>query len=157
MHKIKQPKKGSADQSVRKLLIAEYQNLVQWLHDDLGQNLVAIKSFAEAIIEQNKDSKDDTSELAEFIKQAVGPGVSVWLEYRYDSTRRPTLSCRQDGQFNFTRVVTVILNCPDLAMIDRQFTDIREAATDTFKFAENGWSSSKPKSVRYILLTDDDG
>lgn len=56
---------------VHRLLDTEHQNLVHWLHDDLGQNLVAIKSFASAIIEKNKGTTDDTAELAEIIKQAA--------------------------------------------------------------------------------------
>ncbi len=56
---------------LEKLLLTEHQSLVHWLHDELGQNLVAIKSFAAAIIEQNHDGEDDTAELAEFIRQAA--------------------------------------------------------------------------------------
>lgn len=57
--------------SLESLLQTEHQSLVHWLHDELGQNLVAIKSFAAAIIEQNQDADDDTAELAEFIRQAA--------------------------------------------------------------------------------------
>ena len=53
------------------LLKIEHQNLIHWLHDDLGQNLVAIKSFANAIVEQNSEAEDDTVELAGMIKQAT--------------------------------------------------------------------------------------
>lgn len=58
-------------ESLEDLLAVEHQNLVHWLHDELGQNLVAIKSFAAAISEQNQNSGDDTAELADFIKQAA--------------------------------------------------------------------------------------
>lgn len=58
-------------QSALRLLQTEHRALEHWLHDDLGQNLVAIKSFAAAIMEQNKDSTDDTVELADIINQAA--------------------------------------------------------------------------------------
>lgn len=57
--------------SLEVLLNTEYQNLVHWLHDELGQNLVAIRSLSAAIMEQNKDATDDTAELAEMISQAA--------------------------------------------------------------------------------------
>ena len=58
-------------QPASRLLKTEHRALVRWLHDDLAQNLVAIKSFAAAIIEQNKERADDTAEIAEIIKQAA--------------------------------------------------------------------------------------
>lgn len=61
----------SAEQSALRLLKIEHQALVRWLHDDLAQNLVAIKSFAGAIAEQNEDCQDDTAEIADIIKQAA--------------------------------------------------------------------------------------
>ncbi len=71
MQKNNQHQNSATNQSAHRLLIAEHQNLVHWLHDDLGQNLVAIKSFTEAIIEQDKDTADDTTELANLIKQTA--------------------------------------------------------------------------------------
>ena len=71
MRKHKSQSINTDCQLLKSLLQVEHQNLVHWLHDELGQNLVAIKSFATAIIEQNKDAADDTAELAEFIKQAA--------------------------------------------------------------------------------------
>lgn len=59
------------EQSALRLLETEHRALVRWLHDDLAQNLVAIKSFAAAIIEQNNTRTDDTAEIAEIIKQAA--------------------------------------------------------------------------------------
>jgi glucose-6-phosphate-specific signal transduction histidine kinase len=61
----------TTEKSVLKLLNTEHRELVRWLHDDLAQNLVAIKSFATAIIDQNKDQADDTAEIADIIKQAA--------------------------------------------------------------------------------------
>lgn len=63
--------KSSSHLQALSLLEAEHQSLVHWLHDDLGQNLIAIKSFANAIIEQNENASDDTAELADIIRQAA--------------------------------------------------------------------------------------
>ncbi|MDH5356469.1 MAG: histidine kinase, partial [Gammaproteobacteria bacterium] len=71
MHKNKTPSFIGDREAIENLLQVEHQNMVDWLHDELGQNLVAIKSFAAAIMEQSKGRDDDTAELAEFIKQAA--------------------------------------------------------------------------------------
>ena len=63
--------KDTTNKLALRLLKTEHLALVDWLHDDLAQNLVAIKSFATAIMEQNKDSIDDTVELANIINQAA--------------------------------------------------------------------------------------
>ena len=55
----------------RHMLRAEQRSLVRWLHDDLGQNLVAIKSFAAAIAEQHAGAGGDTVELADMIREAA--------------------------------------------------------------------------------------
>lgn len=49
----------------------DQQALERWLHDELGQNLVAIRSFSKAIMEENSESVDDTRELAAMINQAA--------------------------------------------------------------------------------------
>lgn len=54
-----------------RLLHAEQQSMIELLHDDLGQNLVAIRSFAAAIAERFADSGDDTAELAAMIGDAA--------------------------------------------------------------------------------------
>lgn len=61
----------ASDHWAKRLLDSEQQSLVRLLHDDLGQNLVAIKSFAAAIASQNADAADDTSELAGMIREAA--------------------------------------------------------------------------------------
>lgn len=71
MQKNKSPAIEPDHPALQKLLQLEQQNLARWLHDELGQNLVAIKSFATAIIEQNQQATDDTLELADIIKQAA--------------------------------------------------------------------------------------
>ena len=53
------------------MLESEQQSMVKLLHDDLGQNLVAIKSFAAAIVEQFGDADGDTGELAGMIREAA--------------------------------------------------------------------------------------
>lgn len=45
--------------------------MIDLLHDDLGQNLVAIRSFAAAIAERFADAGDDTAELAAMIGEAA--------------------------------------------------------------------------------------
>ena len=64
-------RKLSAGQWARRMLDSEQQSMVKLLHDDLGQNLVAIKSFAAAIVEQNGDADGDTGELAGMIREAA--------------------------------------------------------------------------------------
>ena len=54
-----------------RLLHAEHRSMIELLHDDLGQNLVAIRSFAAAIAERFADAGDDTAELAEMIGDAA--------------------------------------------------------------------------------------
>ena len=56
---------------ISRLLKSEHDALVHWLHDDLGQNLIAIKSFSAAIMEQCRENDDDTPELAAFINDAA--------------------------------------------------------------------------------------
>jgi len=53
------------------MLDSEQQSLVKLLHDDLGQNLVAIRSFAAAIARENVDAPGDTGELADMIREAA--------------------------------------------------------------------------------------
>ncbi len=53
------------------MLDSEQHALVRLLHDDLGQNLVAIKSFAAAIAEQHACADGDTEELAGMIREAA--------------------------------------------------------------------------------------
>ena len=60
-----------ADTLISRLQKSEHEALVHWLHDDLGQNLIAIKSFSVAIMEQCQDKDDDTLELAGFIHDAA--------------------------------------------------------------------------------------
>jgi len=55
----------------QRMLDSEQHALVRLLHDDLGQNLVAIKSFAAAIAEQHAGSDGDTGELADMIRDAA--------------------------------------------------------------------------------------
>lgn len=71
MQKVELQGNCTTEQSALKLLKVEHRALVDWLHDDLAQNLVAIKSFAAAIIEQNRERADDTAEIADIIKQAA--------------------------------------------------------------------------------------
>ena len=54
-----------------RMLHAEQQSLIELLHDDLGQNLVAIRSFAAAIAEKHADDGGDTAELATMIDEAA--------------------------------------------------------------------------------------
>jgi len=61
----------SPDTLISRLLKTEHDALVHWLHDDLGQNLIAIKSFSAAILEQSRENDDDTPELAAFINDAA--------------------------------------------------------------------------------------
>ena len=65
--------KSNLDHShwARRMLDSEQQSMVKLLHDDLGQNLVAIKSFAAAIVEQYGDADGDTGELAVMIREAA--------------------------------------------------------------------------------------
>jgi len=70
MSKSCQNPKTSPDKLACRLLKTEHEALVHWLHDDLGQNLIAIKSFSAAIKEQS-DRDDDTQELASFIIDAA--------------------------------------------------------------------------------------
>jgi glucose-6-phosphate-specific signal transduction histidine kinase len=53
------------------MLDSEQHALVRLLHDDLGQNLVAIKSFAAAIAERHAGADGDTEELAGMIREAA--------------------------------------------------------------------------------------
>lgn len=55
----------------QRLLDSEQQSLVKLLHDDLGQNLVAIRSFAAAICERHENTDGDTGELAQMIRDAA--------------------------------------------------------------------------------------
>ena len=55
----------------QRMLDSEQHALVRLLHDDLGQNLVAIKSFAAAIAEQHAGADGDTGELAGMIREAA--------------------------------------------------------------------------------------
>ena len=55
----------------QRMLDSEQHSLLRMLHDDLGQNLVAIKSFATAIAEQPGAAGNDTGELAGMIRQAA--------------------------------------------------------------------------------------
>ena len=71
MHKVDPRNNCTPEPSALKLLRVEHRALVDWLHDELAQNLVAIKSFAAAIIEQNKEQADDTAEIANIIMQAA--------------------------------------------------------------------------------------
>lgn len=64
-------KKLSTSHWARRLLASEQQSMVKLLHDDLGQNLVAIKSFAAAIVEQHGEADGDTGELAGMIREAA--------------------------------------------------------------------------------------
>ena len=70
MSKSCQNPKSSPDKLACRLLKSEHEALVRWLHDDLGQNLIAIKSFSAAIKEQ-PGRDDDTQELASFINDAA--------------------------------------------------------------------------------------
>ena len=54
-----------------RMLHAEQQSLIELLHDDLGQNLVAIRSFSAAIAERYADDGGDTAELATMINEAA--------------------------------------------------------------------------------------
>jgi glucose-6-phosphate-specific signal transduction histidine kinase len=63
--------KSTTDHWARRMLDSEQQSMVKLLHDDLGQNLVAIKSFAAAIVEQHGDADGDTGELAGMIREAA--------------------------------------------------------------------------------------
>lgn len=54
-----------------RLLHAEHRSMIDLLHDDLGQNLVAIRSFAAAIAERFAEAGDDTAELAALIGEAA--------------------------------------------------------------------------------------
>ena len=55
----------------QRMLDSEQHSLVRLLHDDLGQNLVAIKSFATAIADQHAGADGDTGELAGMIREAA--------------------------------------------------------------------------------------
>lgn len=57
--------------SAMRLLHAEHQSMIELLHDDLGQNLVAIRSFAAALAERHADAGDDSAELAAMIGDAA--------------------------------------------------------------------------------------
>ena len=54
----------------QRTLQAEHRSLIRFLHDDLGQNLVAIRSFASIIAERHGDCKE-TGELAQIIQDAA--------------------------------------------------------------------------------------
>lgn len=64
-------------QTACSLLAIEHRQLVQWLHDELAQNLVAIKSFANLLIEQSLPHSENR-EQASLIRQAA--------ESAYDSS-----------------------------------------------------------------------
>jgi glucose-6-phosphate-specific signal transduction histidine kinase len=57
-------------QSLLRLLESDHQSVVKLLHDDIGQSLVAIRSIAEAILDQDSHQADETGELVDLIKQA---------------------------------------------------------------------------------------
>lgn len=59
------------DDWAQRMLDSEQHSLLRMLHDDLGQNLVAIKSFATAIAEQHGATGNDTGELAGMIREAA--------------------------------------------------------------------------------------
>ena len=59
------------DDWAQRMLDSEQHSLLRLLHDDLGQNLVAIRSFATAIAERHADTGNDTGELAGMIRQAA--------------------------------------------------------------------------------------
>lgn len=71
MSAVRPPGICDTEKSVFKLLKTEHLELVRWLHDDLAQNLVAIRSFATAIIEQDKKQVEETVEIADIIRQAA--------------------------------------------------------------------------------------
>jgi glucose-6-phosphate-specific signal transduction histidine kinase len=53
------------------MLQADHRALIDMLHDELGQNLVAIRSFAAAIAEQHAEADNDTAEIAAMINDAA--------------------------------------------------------------------------------------
>ena len=67
------------DDWAQRMLDSEQHSLLRMLHDDLGQNLVAIKSFATAIADQHAGADgdqhgatgNDTGELAGMIREAA--------------------------------------------------------------------------------------
>jgi glucose-6-phosphate-specific signal transduction histidine kinase len=59
------------DDWAQRMLDSEQHSLLRMLHDDLGQNLVAIKSFATAIADQHGATGNDTGELAGMIREAA--------------------------------------------------------------------------------------
>lgn len=65
------PSDSTLAQTLFRLQKLDHQSMAQFLHDDIGQNLIAIRSFAEAILEQDENSADSTEELIDLIKQAT--------------------------------------------------------------------------------------
>ena len=65
------PSDSTLAQTLFRLQKQDHQSMAQFLHDDIGQNLIAIRSFAEAILEQDENSADSTEELIDLIKQAT--------------------------------------------------------------------------------------
>ena len=60
----------TTQQPLQALAQSEHDSLEQWLHDELGQNLVAIKSFSRAILDKPAYQSDDSLfELATFINE----------------------------------------------------------------------------------------
>jgi two-component system sensor histidine kinase UhpB len=58
-------------QSLLRLMESDHQSVVRLIHDDIGQSLVAIRSIAEAILDQNGHESDETGELVDLIKQTT--------------------------------------------------------------------------------------
>ncbi|MCP4764712.1 MAG: hypothetical protein GY875_00400 [Gammaproteobacteria bacterium] len=65
------PSDFTVAQTVLSLQKLDHQSMAQFLHDDIGQNLVAIRSFVEAILEQDENALNNSGELIDLIKQAT--------------------------------------------------------------------------------------
>jgi len=91
---------------------SEQHALVRLLHDDLGQNLVAIKSFAAAIAEQHAGAAGDTGELAAMIREAA------------DSAYRSSYDLMQELRAQY--------------LADREIDDALEACLAESRLKENG-------------------